>query len=97
MLRRASGSLCCGVYGLMVSFCQPESSCQLVEVVALIWKGRGKSLMLKFRRISAATSLGAVLDKVPASKTGQLATAPTARKAWGRAVYSVENVPTVTR
>ena len=62
----------------MSSLRQPESSCQLFEVSPLIWKGRGKSLMLRLKRMSAATSAGAVSESVPLSSTCQLATAPTA-------------------
>ncbi len=81
----------------MVKRFQPESNDQSLDVNALIWKGLGNFVVLKFKRTDARTSCTLVLDKVFSLKTCQLAIAPTPRNAVSNLLYSVEKVPTLIR
>ena len=67
---------------------QPESSDQLRDVSALIWKGLGSLVVLRLSRTFTFTSYCGVSESVPASKTDQLAMAPTALSAVDRLLYS---------
>ena len=68
-------------YGLITKSCQPESKSQSRELMALIWKGLGRRVVVRLSLTCALTSLAGVSDNAPSLSTRQLAIAPTALSA----------------